>query len=275
MSSLTVSTTPLPMSGYEDAFFQGNESLKQRLGRIPQAFQPGPISSQMTNFESQLTVFGQTIDQFHLKRLLIPANQGSRIPFYFERFANPLQGTSGNQFSVTIGRMTQGLSLAALKAEARGELSRPILALKPGKSEAAVGWWIGQGAIDEPRAIDVKTIDWAPWFEKLEACRILSDGWNGYTAASPTQVSVDRALLFLRTMQEENCLPTRLAPSSMGGVAVTRKVGIRKVLVEFYNDGRVFALFSTRGGEMNVMPTVPNAGSFKELLVTMGEYLDG
>ena len=117
--------------------------------------------------------------------------------------------------------------------------------------------------------------DWDAWFTKLEGCRSLKEGWNGYTAPAPAPVSIDNARMFLQAMREDDYAPTRLAPSAMGGVAVTRKAGDKKVLVEFYNDGRTFALFSARHSDMQVTPVAVDPSSSREFLVKMRDYLDG
>jgi hypothetical protein len=61
----------------------------------------------------------------------------------------------------------------------------------------------------------------------------------------------------------------------MGGVAITQRQGDRKGFVEFYNDGRVYALFSDRRGEMRVVPVQADSLSFRKLIVEMRDYLNG
>ena len=58
----------------------------------------------------------------------------------------------------------------------------------------------------------------------------------------------------------------------MGGVAVTRRHGERKVLVEFYNDGTVYALFSDRGAAAMDVKLIPQE-LFATFVATMREYL--
>lgn len=116
---------------------------------------------------------------------------------------------------------------------------------------------------------------WIAWFDKLESCRSLSDGWNGYTAAAPAITAIDNAEAFLRAMQQAGCEPTRVAPSAMGGIAITRRNDRKKVLVEFYNDGRAFSLFSTPPSYMNVKQVPLNAASFAAFIGEIQEYLDG
>jgi hypothetical protein len=115
---------------------------------------------------------------------------------------------------------------------------------------------------------------WSHWFEKLESFRTLKDGWNGYTAAAPNAKSIENAQLFLQVMQLEATEPTRVAPSAMGGTAITRRAGNRKVFVEFYNDGRVYSLFSEKSSEMNVVPVDAESIAFRALVANMRDYLN-
>jgi hypothetical protein len=82
------------------------------------------------------------------------------------------------------------------------------------------------------------------WLETLQAVGDLKPGWNGHAAPAPAADAVRDTRLFLAALAQEGLEPTRLAPSAVGGVAVTRREGDRKVLVEFLNNGRVHALFA-------------------------------
>ncbi len=118
--------------------------------------------------------------------------------------------------------------------------------------------------------------DWKVWCERLASCKLLEDGWNGYTARAPSEQAIILAEQFLDAMRDSHILPTQVAPSAMGGIAVTRKVGVRKVLVELYNDGRVFALFSDRGSvDLPVEEIHGDRSSFSAFITKMREYLDG
>jgi len=114
---------------------------------------------------------------------------------------------------------------------------------------------------------------WPMWFARLAEFAHLEEGWNSYTAPAPNEVSIQTAGVFLKVMQAAGREPTRLAPSAMGGVAVTRRQGNRKVFVEFYNDGRVYALFAQRPDDMRVVPVTSDEASFQGLASEMGDYL--
>jgi hypothetical protein len=77
-------------------------------------------------------------------------------------------------------------------------------------------------------------------------------------------------------LQSAGYEPTRVAPSAMGGIAITRKTDDKKAFVEFYNDSRVYALFSNRDSkEMHVEPLAIDPSCFQSFLVKMREYLNG
>jgi hypothetical protein len=116
---------------------------------------------------------------------------------------------------------------------------------------------------------------WQNWFDKLESFAALRDGWNSYTAPKPNELSIRTARQFLEVLQAASYEPTRVAPSAMGGVAITRRAGPRKVFVEFYNDGRVYALFSEPPSGMRMAPLQVDPLSFRHFIEEMREYLDG
>jgi hypothetical protein len=120
------------------------------------------------------------------------------------------------------------------------------------------------------------TLDWAKWFSRLDDCMALTNGWNGYTATAPNAVSIENARHFLEAMQSAGYEPTRVAPSAMGGVAITRKMGDKKVFVEFYNDAKAYALFSNCDSkEMDVEPLAIDPSGFRDFIAKMREYLNG
>jgi hypothetical protein len=118
--------------------------------------------------------------------------------------------------------------------------------------------------------------DWETWEQQLASCKLLKDGWNGYTAPAPSERAIKLAAILLDSMRNGEVAPTRVGPSAMGGVAVTRKVGDRKVLVELYNDGRVFALFSDRrSNDLPVEEIKDTPESFASFIMKMRDYTDG
>lgn len=117
---------------------------------------------------------------------------------------------------------------------------------------------------------------WQRWFTKVNACLELKEGWNGDDAAPPTDLAVYNASVFLKALQRAKYEPTRIAATAMGGVAITRKIGSRKVIVECYNDGRVYFLFSDReSGSMDVKPLSLKRNSLTQFIASMREFLNG
>jgi hypothetical protein len=143
--------------------------------------------------------------------------------------------------------------------------------------ERAVLWnerpWSNAG--DVHSCIVASSCPWQKWIVKLEDLRQLKPGWNGYTAPVPSDTALRTASMFLDEMRTQGFEPTRLAPSAMGGVAITRRQGDRKGFVEFYNDGTVYALFSDRSGQMGVVQVQVDCLSFRRLIGDLRDYLHG
>jgi hypothetical protein len=112
------------------------------------------------------------------------------------------------------------------------------------------------------------------WRVKLVQLRHLRDGWNGYAAPAPSERAINTANSFVVTLLRAKYEPKRLAPSAVGGVGITQRSGNKKVYVEFFNDGKVFALFSDGHSEPISKEIVPGFQSFKALVKEMQEYLD-
>jgi hypothetical protein len=112
------------------------------------------------------------------------------------------------------------------------------------------------------------------WQMKFVQLGKLKAGWNGYNAPAPSEKAIRTAESFVGTLLREKYEPRRLAPSAVGGVGVTQRKGDRSVYVEFYNDGRVLALFSDDVSVPEVRRVEPGLQSFKKLIVEMRDYLD-
>ena len=121
----------------------------------------------------------------------------------------------------------------------------------------------------------VQTDVFGQWFGRLQELRLLQPGWDSYSAEPPTQEAITSAERFLYALQSASLEPTRIDASVMGGVGVTHRKGQRKVYIEFYNDGRVHALFSDRTPKMFTIPVEPTSESYTRLIEQSREYLDG
>ena len=87
--------------------------------------------------------------------------------------------------------------------------------------------------------------------------RTLKDGWNGYSAPAPSRAALVNARSFLTTLMSVTYEPSRVSPSAVGGVGISHKKNGRRVYVEFFNDGAVFALFSDRQSEPISKQVIP------------------
>lgn len=121
-----------------------------------------------------------------------------------------------------------------------------------------------------------KADPWDRWFTKLQTCLELEEGWNGDDAPPPGELAAQNASVLLKALRREDCQPTRIAASAMGGIAITRKVGNRKVLAECYNDGKVYFLFSDReSGNMDVKQLALDQDSLTSFIASTREFLNG
>ena len=115
----------------------------------------------------------------------------------------------------------------------------------------------------------------ALWLGRLEGLKDLSHGWNGHAAPAPTAGAIDTARQFLTALLREGYEPTRLTASAVGGVAVTCRLGDRKVLTEFYNDGKVHALFADDATlQLHTRAVEPTVQGFGKVIEEMRAYLN-
>lgn len=111
------------------------------------------------------------------------------------------------------------------------------------------------------------------WTTNLDVMQTLQAGWNGYDAEPPSELALETARRFITVLESESLPPTRVAPSVVGGVGITRKVGERRVYVEFYNDGSVHSLFA-EGEEAETVAVAPTPEGFRAIASRMRVYLD-
>jgi len=119
----------------------------------------------------------------------------------------------------------------------------------------------------------MKIYDFDKWNRNLEAMRQLQDGWNGYGAPAPSDAAILIARSFLSN-ERDVTQPSRVAPSSAGGVGVTHKRKKRRVYVEFYNNGEVCALFSDDTSAPITETVNPYPVQFQQLAKRIRDFLD-
>jgi hypothetical protein len=115
---------------------------------------------------------------------------------------------------------------------------------------------------------------WQDLFEKLDACLGLAPGWDGYSASPPSSLAVERAKEFLTLLRGSELEPARLKPSVASGIGLTIRKGRRKVYVEFYNDGTVYALFSDGESEPETRQVQARQEDHLALIGQSREYLN-
>jgi hypothetical protein len=121
--------------------------------------------------------------------------------------------------------------------------------------------------------IDLPSSD--PWVMKVWSFRLLEAGWNGGRAPAPSPSAIANAIRFLVAMATANCQPTRVAPSAVGGVAITRRFGDRKAVVEFFNDDTASGLLADDASQnMQIHKIAITPQGFDEILDLMREYVD-
>jgi hypothetical protein len=111
--------------------------------------------------------------------------------------------------------------------------------------------------------------------ERMSFWTSLETGWNRRGAAAPTFFAVKGALALVEMMVERGQEPTRVAPSAVGGVGVTRRAGDRMAYVEFYNSGGACALLSDEGSDEQTFRLRWGRDSLNQLVGKIEEYLNG
>ena len=79
---------------------------------------------------------------------------------------------------------------------------------------------------------------------------------------------------FLMSLLKRDITASRIAPSVMGGIGLTQRQSGRNIYIEFYNDGRVFALFSDGVSEPMTREVAPGYQDFNQLIGEMQGFLD-
>ena len=115
---------------------------------------------------------------------------------------------------------------------------------------------------------------WQDLFEKLDSWRGLAPGWDGYSASPPSSLAIENAKEFLTLLCGSELVPARVRPSVASGIGLTIRAGRRKVYVEFYNDGTVYALFSDGESELETRQVQGKQDDYSALIGQTREYLN-
>lgn len=77
--------------------------------------------------------------------------------------------------------------------------------------------------------------------QRLKTTVSLEHGWDTYGAESPNDVARTLTAKILNALEEDLLPPTRLMPSSEGGIAISFVEGDNRAEIEIYNTGQVAA----------------------------------
>jgi len=116
--------------------------------------------------------------------------------------------------------------------------------------------------------------EWSEVFSRLDRLSGLRDGWNSYAAPRPAQDAISNAREFLNVLLAARLMPTRVRPSAIGGVGITFRRGIRKVYVEFLNNGHAHVLFSDGVGDPDVREIGESYQDYLTLISETRNYLN-
>jgi len=112
--------------------------------------------------------------------------------------------------------------------------------------------------------------------EQLSEFSKLQTGWNSYTAPSPATAAIENAKSLVTLAKDSNLIPERVEPSAMGGVGATFGEGDREVVVEFFNNGKVHALFADEAtAEMKTRAVAANQDDYRKLIDEVRTHLYG
>ncbi len=185
---------------------------------------------------------------------------------------------SGQDFVEAVREIVVSFKLAAFKAQAVGDLTRPLFlkaASYGGLRDALNGRWVAQ----ELRSLRAEAIsfrnkgDWEKWFTKLANFSSLKPGWDSYRAEPPLAATIRAAEGFLMFLRKKGTSPTKINPSVVGGVGFSFRNGPRAVYIEFRNTGNAHAAFTDDASEPEVVKVRQDTTGYSEVVARAEEYL--
>ena len=134
--------------------------------------------------------------------------------------------------------------------------------------------WIGESP-SLPVIFQAASPELEAWNRKLDEYELLDEGWDSYHAPSPSERATRTARNLIESLLREKCPPDRVAPSVVGGIGITHKRSGKRVYIEIYNDGRVYALFSDGTTDPVAKEIGADYQSFKKFIQEIQDYLYG
>jgi hypothetical protein len=289
------STAAIPMAGFEEQA-QGQEDIVVYLDNFAKKYfgakygRRATVPAPTTHLIGEVFYPGSSVlrkvpQSAAIELFRLPGDPDQLAPFAAERRFEE----AASEYVAVLYSLFVHFTLEARNAILHGDATRSfesLLASHHGSTKCPKAAFFEQRMGRVNRVVTVHhpavgrdsqpTDPWQRWFTKLNSLLALTEGWNGDDSNPPNELAVYNASVFLKALRRENCEPTRIAASAMSGVAVTRKVGNRKVLLECYNDGRVYFLFSNReSGSMDVKPLSLDRDSLTAFIASMREFLHG
>jgi hypothetical protein len=103
----------------------------------------------------------------------------------------------------------------------------------------------------------------------------LKDGWDSYSAPSPTKVAMGNAFSFVGSLKARDLRPFKVVPSVVGGIAFSFAFGSREAFVEFYNDGNVLCGLLKENTEPQIIELPQDTQDWSLLLNQIENHLNG
>lgn len=123
---------------------------------------------------------------------------------------------------IGIYRSVGGIDSAQTSTESTGMISHPL-------SEVFKSiFWVNKARFNDARS-------------RLQSTTLLQPGWDTYDADPPNQIARKLAQKMLLKLEAEALPPSRLLPSSEGGIAISFANENGRAEIEIYNSGEIAA----------------------------------
>jgi hypothetical protein len=93
----------------------------------------------------------------------------------------------------------------------------------------------------------MRNSEWVKHHQKLKEIAKIADGWDGFCAPAPNQLSIRFAGDAIDIIHGIGLAPNAILPSAEGGIGISFSKVNRYASVEFLNDGEIVLLSMIRG----------------------------
>ena len=76
----------------------------------------------------------------------------------------------------------------------------------------------------------------------LASTASLVEGWDHNGSEAPTDLARQLSMGILRVLEQSNLVPNHLGPSAEGGIGLTFVNGVKRAVIEIYNNGEMAAV---------------------------------